>query len=430
MRGLQQTCVEVRVTRDGALSRRGFLRLAGVGAFGLAGLGWLDCLTLHADELRKARRSCILLWMAGGPSQFETFDPKPGAETQGPTRAIPTAVPGLQIAEHWQRTAAVAGDLAVIRSMTSREGNHGRATYLLHTGYAPSGGIVHPGFGSIAASELGPADFDLPHFVSIQGQSVGPSFLGVPYAPFVVTDPNRSPDNLALPVPADRLQRRLGLLRDLEQPFARAGAAEQVRDHQTLYGQTAHMVLSPRVKAFDLAAEPEKVRDAYGRSGFGQGCLMARRLVEAGVTFVEVQSSGWDTHGNELPTLKKLIPPVDQGMAALLADLKARGLLDNTLVLWMGEFGRQPRINLTAGRDHFPRAFNVALAGGGVRGGRVIGATDRLGTEVADRPVTVPDLFCTFCHALGINPRKENQSNVGRPLPIVEGGQAVDEVFG
>jgi uncharacterized protein (DUF1501 family) len=425
----RRTWVEVRMSRDGALSRRGFLRSAGVGAFGLAGLGWLDTLTAHAEELRKARKSCILLWMAGGPSQFETFDPKPGADTQGTTRAIPTAVPGLQIAEHWRRTAAVAGDLAVIRSMTSKEGNHGRATYLLHTGYSPSGGVVHPGFGSIAACELGPADFDLPHFVSIQGPSIGPSFLGVPYAPFVVSDPDRPPDNLAPPVAGDRLRRRLGLLRDLEQPFAWDGAAEQVRDHQALYRQTAHMVLSPRVKAFSLDAEPDRVRDAYGRSAFGQGCLMARRLVEAGVTFVEVQSSGWDTHGNELPTLKKLIPPVDQGLAALLADLKVRGLLENTLLLWMGEFGRTPRVNLTAGRDHFPKAFNVTLAGSGVCGGRVVGATNRLGTEVAERPVTVPDLFCTFCKALGINPRKENQSNVGRPLPIVEGGQAVGEVF-
>jgi hypothetical protein len=425
-----QTWVRVRVNQDGAISRRGFLRSVGAGGTALAGLGWLDHLTLHAEELRRAHRACILLWMAGGPSQFETFDPKPGAETQGPTRAIATAAPGVAVAEHWTRTAGVMRDVAVIRSMTSKEGNHGRATYLLHTGYSPSGGIVHPGFGSLAARELGPADFDLPHFVSIQGQTAGPSFLGVRYAPFVVTDPNRSPDNLATPVPGGRLRRRLGLLEELEAPFARAGAAEQVHDHQTVYGQTAQMVLSPRVKAFDLAAEPEAVREAYGRSGFGQGCLMARRLVEAGVTFVEVQSSGWDTHGNELPSLKKLIPPVDRGIAALLADLKVRGLLDSTLVVWMGEFGRTPRINLTAGRDHFPRSFNVALAGCGVRGGQAIGSTDRLGTEVSDRPVTVPDLFCTFCHALGINPRKENQSNVGRPLPIVEGGQVVPEAFG
>jgi len=367
--------------------------------------------------------------MAGGPSQFETFDPKPGAETQGPTRAIATAAPGIAVAEHWSKTAGVTRELAVIRSMTSKEGNHGRATYLLHTGYAPSGGIVHPGFGAIAASELGAEAFDLPRFVSIQGPSAGPSFLGVQHAPFIVSDPNRPPDNLASAVGKERLDRRLGLLKELETPFAREGAAEQVRDHQTLYGQTAQMVLSPRVKAFDVSAESDKVRDVYGRSPFGQGCLMARRLIEAGVTFVEVQSSGWDTHGTELPTLKKLIPPVDQGTAALIADLKVRGLLDNTLVVWMGEFGRMPRINLTAGRDHFPSAFNAVLAGCGVKGGQVIGATNALGTEVSDRPVTVPDLFCTFCRALGINPRHENQTNVGRPLKIVEGGQAVQEVF-
>jgi hypothetical protein len=396
----------------------------------MAGLSWLDFLTLHADELRKARKSCILLWMAGGPSQFETFDPKPGTETQGPTKAIPTAAPGIAVAEHWTKVAGVTKDLAVIRSMTSKEGNHGRATYLLHTGYSPSGGIVHPGIGSVVANELGPEDFDLPHFVSIQGQSIGPSFLGVPYAPFVVTDPNRQPDNLATPVAGNRLQRRLDLLTELEGSFARSGARELVKDHQSLYSQTAHMVLSPRVKAFDLEGEPAKVRDTYGRTGFGQGCLMARRLIEAGVTFVEVQSTGWDTHGGELAALKKLIPPVDQGMAALLADLKLRGLLANTLVIWMGEFGRMPQINLTAGRDHFPSAFNVALAGCGVKGGQVIGATDKLGTAVSERPVTVPDLFCTFCQALGIDPRKENQSNVGRPIPIVEGGIAVKEVFG
>src|SRR5262249_39191164 len=232
--------------------------------------------------------------------QFETFDPKPGAETQGPTRAIPTAAPGIAIAEHWTRTAGAMRELAVIRSMTTKEGNHGRATYLLHTGYAPSGGIVHPGIGSLVASEIAPSDFDLPHFVSINGPSVGPSFLGVPFAPFIITDPNRPPDNLAPPVAGSRLQRRLGLLQEMDNVFARGCAADQVRDHQALYGQTAHMVLSPRVKAFDLEAEPAAVRDAYGRSPFGQGCLMARRLVEEGVTFVEVQSSGWDTHGNEL----------------------------------------------------------------------------------------------------------------------------------
>jgi hypothetical protein len=425
-----RTWVNVCIRRDGTVSRRGFMRSTAATSVGIASLNWLDYLAVHAEELRKAQKSVIVLWMAGGPSQFETFDPKPGMETQGPTRAMPTSVTGIHIAEHWTRVAGVTNELTIIRSMTSKEGNHGRATYLLHTGYAPSGGIVHPGFGSVVANELGPDDFNLPHFVSIQGQSAGPSFLGVKYAPFVVTDPNRPPDNLVTPIPGGRLQRRLGLLQQLEDPFARTGAGDQVRDHQALYRQTAQMVLSPRVKAFDLTREPEKLRDAYGRSGFGQGCLMARRLIEAGVTFVEVQSSGWDTHGNELATLKKLIPPVDQGMAALLTDLKARGLLANTLLVWMGEFGRMPHINLTAGRDHFPAAFNVALAGCGVKGGQVIGATDKLGTEVAAQPVTVPDLFVTFCKGLGIDPRRENQSNVGRPLKIVEGGNVIDRVFG
>ncbi len=424
-----QTCVAVRVNSDGAVSRRGFLRYAAGAAAGAAGLGWLDTLGARADEMRKQGRACILLWMAGGPSQFETFDPKPGAPTQGPTKPIATSVPGLQIAEHWTRTAKVFNDFALIRSMTSKEGNHGRATYLLHTSYAPSGGIVHPGFGSTVSRELGPADFDLPHFVSISGPSVGPSYLGIRYAPFVISDPNQPPDNLPSPVPGSRLARRLDLLQELEAPLARTAAGPLVKDHQTLYRQTAQMVLSPRTRAFRLDEEPNRLRDAYGRSAFGQGCLMARRLVESGVTFVEVQSSGWDTHSNELAGLKKLIPPVDQGTAALLSDLKARGLLERTLVIWMGEFGRMPQINITAGRDHYPQAFNVALAGSGVKGGRVVGATDRQGVEVVERPVTVPDLFCTFCQALGLDPRSETESNVGRPIKIVEHGKPVQEVF-
>jgi uncharacterized protein (DUF1501 family) len=416
----------VRISTHGLISRRSFLRTT---ACGFAGLAFRDCISSHAADLRKQGKACILLWMAGGPSQFETFDPKPGAETQGPTRAINSNADSIKIAEHWTRMANIMSEMAVIRSMTSKEGNHGRATYLLHTSYAPSGGIVHPGIGSIVSSEIGNPDSDMPNFVAISGASVGSSFLGVRHAPFIVTDPNRPPDNLATPVPAERLGRRLDLLKELETPLGRTGAASLVRDHQTLYNQTSQMVLSPRTRAFDLDGETDKTRDGYGRSAFGQGCLMARRLVESGVTFVEVQSSGWDTHNNELPTLKKLIPPVDQGMAALVADLKDRGMLERTLVIWMGEFGRMPRVNLTLGRDHFPQAFNVAMAGLGVKGGQVIGATDKLGTEVAERPVSVPDLFCTYYKVLGINPRKENPTNVSRPLKIVEEGNAVSEIF-
>jgi hypothetical protein len=424
-----QTCVDVRFRGPDVVSRRGFLRLLGGGAAAAAGLRVSECLSAHADAMRRQGKACILLWMAGGPSQFETFDPKPGADTQGPTRTIATSVPGLHIAEHWTHLAPFMNEVAVLRSLTGKEGNHGRATYLLHTSYPPSGGIVHPCFGSTVAHELGDPNFDLPQFVSISGPSIGPSYLGVRYAPFVVSDPGQPPDNLPSPVPGQRLGRRLDLLEELESEQARGAAASLVKDHQTLYRQTARMVLSPRARGFDLGREPDRVRQRYGRSAFGQGCLMARRVIEAGVSFVEVQSGGWDTHDKELASLKKIIPAVDQGTAALLDDLKARGLLERTLVIWMGEFGRMPKINLTAGRDHYPQAWNILLAGAGIKGGSVVGATDARGVEVVRRPITVEDLFCTFCRALDIDPRTETQSNVGRPIKIVEHGRAVAEVF-
>jgi hypothetical protein len=417
----------LRVDGRGQVTRRRFLQGLAAG-LALPGLGLLGAPAI-ARELHRQGKACILLWMAGGPSQFETLDPKPGAPTQGPTKAITTSAAGVRIAEHWPRLARVMNEVAVIRSMTSLEGNHGRATYLLHTSYPPSGGITHPGIGSHVAQELGDPGFDLPHLVAINGQSASPGFLGVKYAPFVVTNPNQPPDNLPSPVAGARLQRRLGLLDELEESQRGTGIGPLVRDHKSLYEQTARLVLSPRTTAFSLDREPEPLRDLYGRSSFGQGCLMARRLVEAGVPFVEVQSSGWDTHGNELPVLKKLIPPVDQGTAALLMDLKARGLLERTLVIWMGEFGRTPAVNLTAGREHYPQAFNLFLGGCGIKGGRVLGATDAKGVEVMERPVTVSDLFCTFCKALGIDPRREKDSDVGRPVKIVEKGKAVGELF-
>jgi uncharacterized protein (DUF1501 family) len=268
--------------------------------------------------------------------------------------------------------------------------------------------------------------------VSIGGrEGVGSGFLGMSVAPFVVNDPQRMPTNVELPrgVSAPRFARRLNLLKDLEQDFSDAGAAQRVSDHQAIYAGAAQMVLSPRLKAFDLGDEKEEIRDRYGRNAFGQGCLLARRLVEAGVTFVEVGSNGWDTHDDNFNRVQRLSGIVDPAFAALVGDLKDRGMLEKTLVIWMGEFGRTPRINGRTGRDHYPRAFNVALAGGGVRGGQVIGATARDGMSVQDRPVTVPDLFCSFYHALKINPRKENMSGLGRPIKLVDGGQVVKELF-
>jgi uncharacterized protein (DUF1501 family) len=283
------------------------------------------------------------------------------------------------------------------------------------------------------ASEIAPRDFDLPHFVSVGNRfsTMGSGFLGMQYAPFVVGNPNQMPGNAELPsgVNNARLERRLNLMNDLERDFAEGGGRELVEDHRALYTSASNMVRSPRMRAFDLSQETNATRGRYGRSTFGAGCLLARRLVEAGVTFVEVELNGWDTHQDNFNRVKGLSETADPGFAALVSDLRERGRLDRTLVIWMGEFGRTPRINGNTGRDHYPRAFSLALAGCGIKGGQVLGATSAAGNDVANRPVSVADLFCTFCHALNINPRKENVTPIGRPIRIVDGGQHVRELF-
>jgi hypothetical protein len=428
-----QSLMHIRTSSDGVISRRSFLRNAAVGAASAGLLGWKDAMALHADELRQRGMACILLFMRGGPSQLETFDPKPGTDHGGPTKAISTAVSGIQIAEGWTHVADAMKDIALIRSMTNREGEHARATYQLHTGYIPSGTVKYPSIGSIVASEIGTPDSDLPHFVSIGNKlaTIGSGFLGMSMAPFVVGNPEQMPTNVELPkgVSNQRFGRRLDLLKDLEQDFADSGGKTRVEEHQGLYGSASQMVLSPRLKAFDVGQEKSEIRDRYGRTPFGQGCLLARRLVESGVTFVEVELNGWDTHQDNFERVKKLSESADPAFAALVADLKERGMLEKTLVIWMGEFGRTPKINPRTGRDHFPQAFNVALAGGGIKGGQVIGVTSPDAMSVKERPVSVPDLFCSFYQALKINPRKENMSTLGRPIKIIDSGKPVQELF-
>jgi hypothetical protein len=433
---IESSILQIGMSGEGVVSRRGFLRTLGWGTAGLAGVGALplsfsDLMVLRADELRKRQMACILLWMAGGPSQFETFDPKPGTDHGGSTKAIETSVPGISIAQGWAQTARVMKEIALVRSMTNKEGNHQRASYQLHTGYVPTATLKHPHIGCSIAAELGESIFDLPHIVSIGGPTLGAGFLGAALEPFVVGNAERPPDNTQPKVGEDRFKRRLGLLNHLETAgFGQAGGFDRVKDHRALYAQTARMVLSPHMKAFHLDAESEKTREAYGRNAFGQGCLLARRLVEAGVTFVEVRSNGWDTHQNNNERVETLAHQVDPAFATLIRDLKEHGMLGRTLVLWMGEFGRTPKINGNAGRDHFPRVFNVALAGGGIRGGQVIGLSSADGTEVKDEPVTVPDLMASLCHALKVNAAKEVDTPIGRPIKVVDGGKVVKPLFG
>ncbi len=433
--GWEKETVRVVMNGEGVIGRRHFLQTVGAGAAGVAisagiPVSFTDWMALHADDLRKGQRACILLWMGGGPSQFETFDPKPGTQHGGETRAISTGVPGISIAEGWNQVAKSLKDIALVRSMTNKEGNHQRATYQLHTGYIPSATIKHPHIGCSIVSELGESKFELPHIVSIGTSTIGAGFLGAALEPFVVQNCERPPENTQPKVGTDRFRRRIGLLDRLEAAgFERTGGADRVKDHRALYHQTAKMILSPNMRAFHLDEEPAPIRDAYGRNPFGQGCILARRLVQAGVTFVEVRSNGWDTHGQSHAKVGELARQVDPAFAALISDLKQRGMLESTLVVWMGEFGRTPKINATAGRDHFPKVFSVALAGGGVKGGQVIGESNPDGTDVKDHPVSVPDLLASICHALKVDGTKEMLSPIGRPIRIVDGGKAVRALF-
>jgi len=419
------------IDRRGDYLRRDFLRTAvAAGATGL--FGWRQQLRAVAAELGKQGQHCILLWMQGGPSQLETLDPKPGHANGGETKAIDTSVPGIKISENLPALAASMQNLCLIRSMTSKEGSHPRATYLLHTGYLPAPTVKYPTWGSIVAKELGDPNFELPHFVRIGRARTGDSagLLGVGYDPFYLTDANRAPDNTAISGTQARYQKRLGLLSRLEDGFASAGGQQEVADHRKLYEKASKLILSPKMEAFDVQRESAEARAAYGSSEFANGCLLARRLVESGVACVEVALGNWDTHDNNFERSRTLCEQLDRPFAQLIADLKQRGLFDRTLIIWMGEFGRTPRINPRGGRDHFPRAYSVALAGGGVRGGQVIGETNAGGEEVKDRPVAVADLFRTFCHGLRINADRENMSSIGRPIKIVDGGEVVTEVFG
>jgi uncharacterized protein (DUF1501 family) len=424
--------LSIKTNRDGAFARRDFLKGVSAAALASGMLSWSDLITVQAEDLRRRGMACILLWMQGGPSQFETFSPKPGHENGGETKAISTSVPGIQIAEHYPELAKQAKDIAFIRSVTSKEGAHPRAQLLMHTGYLPMASVKYPTFGSITAHEIAGAAGQLPSFVRIGGVRNGGSagFLGVDFDPFDIANATAPPTNATPTTDVARYERRLRLLDQLETDAGGKQISAEAAEHKKLYDRAAKMILSPDMKAFDLTKESDKTRDAYGRHNFGAGCLLARRLIESGVTFVEVGLDGWDTHDDNFERTKKLGGQVDQPFAALIADLKQRGMLEKTLIVWMGEFGRSPNVNARGGRDHYPRSFNVALAGGAIRGGQVIGETNAAGNEIKDRPVPVTDLFQTFCKALGMDADKENMSPIGRPIKIVDGGKPVKEVFG
>ncbi len=422
-------------------SRRDFVRMSLASAFGAAACPWLPRLASAAGK--KPAKACIVLWMGGGPSQTDTWDLKPGHKNGGPYKETATAVPGVRFSEHLPKLAALAKELGIIRSMTTREGEHQRATQLLHTGQIPSEVVAYPALGSLMSKELGDPDHDLPGYVTIlQGGfgNLGPGFLGPQYAPMGVSGISDNPNaraNLTIdylkperPVAANDQDVRRQLLEDLQGDFQKRYGGSAAKAHAASYRKAQRMIDTEGRGAFRLDEEPAKLRDAYGRSRFGQGCLLARRLVERGVPFVEVSLDGWDTHANNFEMVKSLSATLDPAFATLLTDLKDRGMLANTLVVWMGEFGRTPLINPNSGRDHFPVAWSTVLAGASVKGGQAIGKTAPDAMTVAERPVTVADFLATVFTAAGVSPSKENNTPEGRPIALVKGGTVIEELVG
>jgi hypothetical protein len=406
--------------------RRDFLKLSAAGV-GLGSMsGWLKVLAGHTagGPVAKKHKSCILLWMDGGPSHKDTFDLKPDSKGAGEFKPISTSAPGVQISEHLPKVAQVMHHGVVVRGMSTPEGAHPRAKYHLHTGYREGqGGLTYPSLGAIVSKELGRADFPVPNFVSIGNRSYGSGFLGPKHQPLIVTDPGRGVEDLKSAVSDKQFDRRTGLLEQMEKAFYHEYQADLITDHSTTYHRAVALMRSKEAKAFDLGQEPASARAKYGSGRFAEGCLMARRLVEVGVPFVEVNLGGWDTHLDNFTKVKALSGQVDGALSALVLDLKDRGLLDSTLVVWMGEFGRTPHINTRGakpGRDHYPKAWSLVMFGGGIRGGGVVGRTDKEGATVEDGKVGTSDFLGTVCELLGIDHTKKNDTPNGRPIQIVD----------
>ncbi len=376
-------------------------------------------------------RSCIFLYLAGGPSHIDTFDLKPGRPGGGEFRPVATSVDGLQICEHLPRLAERMKQLALVRSLTAKEGNHDRARHLMHTGYAPAGGADHPAFGSMVAETRRGVASGLPGYVAIAGPGEDSGFLSSAYSPFPVKNPLRPVRHLAPArgIEGPRFARRLTVWRQLEDQFAASRGGGYVGSRRQVAEQALTLMQSSGSRAFQVEEEPESVKEAYGSSEFGAGCLMARRLVEAGVPFVEVTLNGWDTHEDNFNRVKTLCGTLDQGLSALVDDLAGRGLLGSTLLVCAGDFGRTPRINERGGRDHHPACSSVLLGGGGIRPGQVVGESDADGDQVRSRPVTVPDLYRTVAHLLGLNPDRSRTSPAGRPIKTVDGGARIAELL-
>ncbi|HEX3149337.1 MAG TPA: DUF1501 domain-containing protein [Gemmataceae bacterium] len=404
--------------RSDHLSRRALMKGALATASGGVVMNWggLTNSSALAAEAKKERKHCILLWMNGGASQFETFDMKPGRPTGGPFRPIDSNAPGIQVCELMPKMARQMDKVAVIRSMRTSEVDHPGGIYLMHTGYRPAANVRFPEIGAIVAKYQGLDGADLPNFVKVSTQGdAGAGFLGPKYQSFGIGSEGGLPTfSVSNTEPARELKRH-DLRSFVEDQFAAETKSEVAKMHREAY-EAARRLQKTR-DAFKIDAEWAKYKDLYGDSEFGKRCLLARKLVESGVAFIEVGQSSYDSHADNFQWHRGLVPPMEHAWAGLMTDLKERGLFDKTLIVWTGEIGRTPQINNRAGRDHYVRCWSTALAGCGIKGGQTYGASDVDGVEVKDNPVTEGDFFATIYKALGIDPTTENFAGV-RPVPL------------
>jgi len=376
-------------------------------------------------------KALVVLWMNGGQSHIDTWDPKPGTPEGGPHKAIKTATAGLSISEHLPALARLSQKLCVVRSLTHKEGNHQRANALLHTSYAPSPTVDHPALGGWVAKRFGPPAGGLPAFVSLGGPSHGAGFFGVQYGPFVLARGGALPQNVtyAPGVDARRFDDRLKLLDAIEGDFAKKTGDLKVEGRRALTSQAVGLMRARDLPAFDLAGVPKATLDGFGDTDFGRACLVASRLVGAGTRYVEVALDGWDTHTDNFGRTKKLMGTLDAGFAALVKELEQRNLLATTTIALLSDFGRTPRINANDGRDHHPLASSVVLAGAGIRTNQVYGETDAQGAKVTKGALTVPALVATLATVLGLDPADAAISPAGRPIALADGGHAVPELL-
>jgi uncharacterized protein (DUF1501 family) len=414
------------------MSRRHFMsHLAGAAALAAPATAFTNTLLANAPDMQKRHKAAILLWMGGGPSTMDIWDLKPGAATGGPFRQISTSADGVAISEHMPMMAQNMHQMAIVRSMSTREADHMRGRYYMHTGYVPNPNVEHPSYGAVIAHELASQvpHLEIPPFVSVGGGSVGPGFLGMTWAPFVVESSGRV-RNLDMGIDQARVNQRLQMLATIEKRFIGENRGGSAEDHAKVLDRTVKLMTSDQMQAFKVDQEPEAVRERYGNTGFGKGCLMARRLVEQGVPFIEVDLGGWDNHQGIFATLAdNKLPELDQAMSALVEDLVQRGLYDDTAVIWMGEFGRTPNINGDGGRDHWARSWSVVVGGAGFRRGVVVGETSSDGREIVTEPYSSQDLMASVLKSLGISLETTFTAANGRPMKIANSGRVIQELF-